>query len=143
MVCNKCGFNFEEGNICPNCNETVENTDVEVVTDPGAGKGKAALILGIVSIALSTVCSLLSCGLTSFPAIVTSIIGMILGSSAKKLSANAGYTNKNAKIGFILSLVVLILGIIGTIVGIIFTAFGGGMSMMANGLASTTPTYYY
>lgn len=119
MICSKCGFIVDDGKFCPNCgtavekevqNETIETSSgADDTVDPGKSKGLISLILGIVSLVLGTICS---CGCASPLTIITSIVGMILGSSANKASISAGFEkNGKGKIGFILSLISLIVSI--------------------------------
>lgn len=66
---------------------------------PKKGFAIASLVLGIVTLVISA---------WGIPAIVTGIIGVVLGSLAKK----AGNTSTMRKVGFILSLIGLILAIV-------------------------------
>lgn len=142
VYCKNCGSEVPTEDVCPNCGTVVKTEQEEVfetsviedssfkanvydstpAVDPGKGKGIAALVLGIVSIVFTTVCCLTCCG---FGSLVTSIIGMVLGSSAKKISAAAGFKNGKAKAGFILSLISLILSILGIIAAIVVVALYG------------------
>lgn len=142
IYCKNCGFEITTGHACPKCGyiDELENNDVFdtsviedssfeakiydtiSVVDPGKGKGIAALVLGIVSIVFSTICCLSCAG---FPSFITSIIGMVLASSAKKISLAAGYKNTNAKTGLILSVVSLIISIFAFVAFLLLFALYG------------------
>ena len=148
VYCKNCGSEVPTEDVCPKCGTVVETEQEEVfetsviedssfeaevydstpAVDPGKGKGIAALLFGIISIVFTTVCCLTCCG---FGSLVTSIIGMVLGSSAKKTSAAAGFKNGKAKTGFILSLVSLIITILVIIAVLIYLIFLGGSGMIS------------
>lgn len=112
MFCKKCGTEFTEGTICPNCGEVLK--PVEPTIDPGNGKGLAAMILGIVSLAATMFASCSPVGL------ITSIIGLALASSANKLSATVGAKNNYASAGKIMSIIGLVLSILSIVLASLF-----------------------
>ena len=164
MICKNCGSNVAEGfTYCTNCGaqmpaaqqpafDPYEDTGVleteapapapaphtapavetpkpaynaapqKTAEDPGKGLGMAALILGIASIVMGSP--------------VASVVGIILGSKAKKKSTEAGYENSLAKIGVILSIVGIVVSIVGIIAGSALGCFSGIMEGMAS-------SYYY
>lgn len=167
MVCKNCGFEYEDEQFCPNCGaaaevaekienepnvtddaaETVtETTVVESVTtdvDPGNGKATASMVLGIVSLVISTVCSC-GCGGINIPiSLITSIIGLVLSSSAKKLSASAGFKNGKANAGFITSIIALILSILSIFFLVIYIIFYGAAALFSAASDPTLYTTYY
>ena len=144
MVCKNCGANNVDGSVfCANCGASLQveeaqtqtytpapdfgtapeiNPTVEVV-DPGKKMGLAAFILGIVSTALSVLCSCV-CGCIGPVALIAGVVGLILSVMAVKKSKAVGIDNKQAKIGFILSAVGVALNLIGFIVSLILSASG-------------------
>lgn len=111
MLCTKCGnpiaadetFCTACGAAAPAAEPVVETTAepvVQAAANPGKGNGLTALILGIVSLSMSVVC-----GYLCIPSLVTGIIGFILGGKALTASAEAGFENKQAKTGKLLSII--------------------------------------
>ena len=110
MLCTKCGnpiaadeaFCTACGAAAPAAEPVAQTTATPVVqaaADPGKGKGLAALILGIASLGLNVV----SCGYSSVFCLVAAIIGFIMAGKAQAASAEAGFENKQAKTGKLLS----------------------------------------
>lgn len=104
------------------------NAYSEAPVDPGKSGGKTALILGIVALALGTICSCLLACLGGIIPLGCAIAGIIVGSQAMKKSQAAGFTNSQAKTGVILSAVaigvIVIFVIINAIVGGVLAASG-------------------
>ncbi len=80
--------------------------------DPGSGKGTASLVLGIVALALGTICSCLLACLGGAIPLTCAIVGIVLGKQAETLSAAEGFENKKAKAGVILSIVAIVIIVI-------------------------------
>ena len=155
MICKVCGIEVESGDVCPACGaslveETVEET-VEVLNideapadvpavDPGAQKGKTALILGIVAIVASVICC--SPFLGGLISLGCAIAAIVLASSAIKMSQEAGYENKNAKIGKILGIITIALAVIGTILSILL-GVGNVLISTLGATSSSSSGYYY
>lgn len=91
--------------------------------DPGKGMGTAALVLGIVSLAVGILCSCLFACLGGFIPLVCGILGIVFGAKASSASKAAGFENKSAKVGLILS----IIGIVMIVIFIIINAIIGSM----------------
>jgi hypothetical protein len=135
MICNNCGCEVN-GEYCNNCGARVDynaelnvdnSVNAEIVTpakDPGKGLGIASLVLGIVAIAFGTICSCLAACLGGFLPLVCGIVGIVLGVLANKKSKQAGFNNKLAKIGMILSIVACAL----IVLFIILNGILGGLS---------------
>ena len=127
MVCKICGANnTDDAKFCANCGEVFENVAAEqaetsfeydpnvasvepdfntttVVTDPGKTFGLISMIIGIVSAVLGVACTCaLGCIGGTFPALV-GVAGFVLGIIGMNKSKQAGFKNKNALIGIILS----------------------------------------
>lgn len=155
MICKVCGIEVESGDVCPACGaslveETVEET-VEVLNideapadvpavDPGAQKGKTALILGIVSLVLNFACCIPGLSL------IAGIVALVFAISASKMSKAAGFDNKNAKIGMILAIIALVLGVIVPILSFVLGIAGGMMTALTesnNVSSSYSGGYYY
>ena len=145
MVCKNCGANNVDGSVfCANCGASLQveeaqaqtytpapdfgtapeiNPTVEVV-DPGKKMGLISLILGIVSVVLGGICSC-SCGcIGGFLPFAAGVAGIILAVLAIKKSKTVGMDNKQAKIGFILSVVGVLTFFIALIFNIILGASG-------------------
>lgn len=137
MKCRVCGTEIAPGDsFCVECGtkvseqapvadekptEQVPMAEVPVVQplteDPGKKQGTVSLVFGIISLVLGASLSF-ACGcLGSMVPIGLAIAGLILGSKGKKASAAAGFENKGAKVGFVLSIVALAVIAVG-----IFTA---------------------
>ena len=117
MTCKNCGMEQEEGvAFCTSCGAPM-TAEVPVpqkpAEDPGKTMGLVSLIVGIASIVLGN--------------FAASVVGIILSSLAQKKSAAAGYQNKSAKIGLILSIVGIVVGIAAFIFGFALGLFGGLM----------------
>ena len=132
MICNHCNQSNPDGAaFCENCGAPltaapVYNVDPQPVVptptytapaadanvDPGKQQGTIALILGIVGLALGTICSCVFSCLGGFIPLVCAIIGVIMGKSAMNKAQAAGFENKNAKIGMILSIVAIVVIVI-------------------------------
>lgn len=155
MVCPFCQAEITaEDKVCPMCgapvNEQAEEkpgvkTEAAVdystvpATDPGKTLGLVGMIMGIASLALGLF-SCCCCGGIFGVAIffVTSIVSLILSIIASKKSAEAGYTNKNAKIGIIVSAIAVGLMLIMLVGMIIYIAIYGlaGLTGMLGELGS-------
>ncbi|MBR6514086.1 MAG: zinc-ribbon domain-containing protein [Clostridia bacterium] len=135
MICKNCGALIEdEITVCPECGTAVEeNEGGEIVAakDPGKALGIISLILGIVGVVASP-CTCTCFG--GFLPFVASIVGIILGVIGGKKSTAAGFSNKLAKIGMILSIVGVVLFVALLIVIIIFNgaSFLTGFAMPSN-----------
>ena len=103
--------------------------------DPGAKKGKIAMILGIVALAMGTICSCTCACLGGILPMAAAIVGIVMGALAMKESKAAGFENKQAKIGLILSIVAIAIIVVFTILNSIL----GGVSSM---LMSSMDSYY-
>ncbi len=134
------------------------------VTYPGKGTGIAAMILGIIALAFSTIfacCGLICLSgnglLFTIPiSFLSGLVGFILAIISKKAAKKAGFKNKMANIGFILSLISLIISVVVFLLIIIavivlLIIFGGAgigdfISSFAERLAYediNNYTYYY
>ena len=76
--------------------------------DPGKNGGLISMILGIVGLALGSICSCLLACLGGILPLACAITGLVLGIQAKKKSAEAGFKNTQAQIGMILSIVAIV-----------------------------------
>lgn len=95
--------------------------------DPGKSGGTISLILGIVGLALGSICSCLLACLGGIIPLGCAITGLILGIQAKKKSEAAGFKNGQAQVGMILSIVAIVVIVLFIIVnailgGIIFAS---------------------
>ena len=93
------------------------------VEDPGQKLGTISLILGIVGLAVGSICSCLFACLGGILPLAAAIVGIVLGKQAQDKSAAAGFENKRAKIGMILSIVATAI----IVVFIIINAIAGGV----------------
>ena len=137
MYCNKCGNNVADGlAYCDVCGAELnadsyadEVLDVSPATDPGKTLGIVALILGIVALLTSFVCTGLC---TFFIPLGCAIAGIIVAVIGMKKSKQAGFKNTLALIGMILSIAGLVIFpisiIIGSIIGIAITPMLNEMS---------------
>ena len=127
MTCPNCGAELQPGaTFCTNCGTAVPVNTCDapaVMDDPGAGTGKVALILGIVSLALNCICACFFSCLGSLPGDICAIIAIIMGVMGMSKSKNAGFQNKSATIGLILGIVALVVAI----VFIVLNAILGGV----------------
>ena len=145
MVCKNCGANNVDNSVfCANCGASLaeetantytptpdfgnagvapEITPTVEAVDPGKKLGLAAFILGIVSTALSVLCSC-ACACMGPVAFIVGVVGIILSVMAVKKSKAVGIDNKQAKIGFILSAVGVLLNIIAFIISLVLSASG-------------------
>ena len=89
-----------------------ESAPVVTVEDPGKQMGLISMILGIVGLALGSICSCLFACLGGFLPLAAAIVGVVLGVKAKAKSAEAGFANKQAQVGVILSIVAIALIVI-------------------------------
>lgn len=155
MFCTKCGAQLEDGaKVCNACGEAIAETNTaseavaeatekvtEVVgtvtnkvdevlkddaNDPGKTLGLVSLILGIVSIALGTVCSCLVACVGGPLSSALSIAGIICGAIGMKKSKDAGFKNTKATVGLILSIVAIVLMVISLILSFVI-GFGAGL----------------
>ena len=142
MVCPFCQAEITANDkVCPMCGAPVneqaeEKPEVKAeavadcsnvsATDPGKTLGLVGMIMGIASLALG----LFSCcccggilGVVIF--LVTSVVSLILSVVAGKKSRAAGFANKNAKIGTIVSAISVGILLIMTVVMIVYIAIYG------------------
>ena len=98
-----------------------EETAVAAV-DPGEGMGKASFVLGIISLAAGAVCSCIAACLGGAAPLICGIVGIVLSIMATNKSKAAGFENKKAKTGLILSIagiaVILVFIVINAILGV-------------------------
>jgi hypothetical protein len=134
-VCSACGAPLTEETVAP----VEEAPAVEVPTvDPGAQKGNIAMILGIVALALGALCSCLAACLGGALPFILAIVGIVMGTMAMKASKEAGFDNKKAKIGLILSIAAIVV----IVIFIILNAILGGI-IGASMAQSSYGSYYY
>ena len=120
MFCNNCNAYIPDGSTyCESCGAPVAATPA---VDPGKQQGTTALVLGIVALSLGTICSCLFACLGGLIPLVCAIIGLVLGKSAMSKSQAAGFENKQAKTGMILSIIAIVI----IVVFIIANAILGG-----------------
>lgn len=128
MYCKNCGNPNAEGRFCDVCGAEITSEPIVVdaqnvvdtenvinntpVVDPGKTLGKIGMILGIIGAILSVVCCIFNVYGICFPFGVAGLILSIIGS---KKSKAVGITNKNAKIGLILSIIALVMYVLMTI----------------------------
>lgn len=131
MICKSCGYENAEGSVfCANCGASMEAPVAEVVADQPyvetpvvAEKKKAepmgiiAMILGILGLLGSTICSCLCGCLGGSPALIMCIAGVVLGIIGLNKSKKQGEKNTMALVGIILSGVGILLFIIFALVG--------------------------
>jgi hypothetical protein len=145
MTCPSCGNAYVEGKFCNVCGadlaaneepviptddtiieQPTEAVDTVPTEDPGKMLGMISLILGIVSLVLGTICSCLAACLGGILPSLIAIAGVVCGILAMNKSKAAGFKNKFAMIGVILSgatIAVVLLFIIGNaILGGVFSA---------------------
>ena len=143
MICKYCGMDVEPAEVCSACGAplTDEEIPAEVpAVDPGAQKGTIALILGIAALALGALCSCLAACLGGILPLGLAIAGIVLGSMAMKASKAAGFDNKKAKIGMILSIAAIVVIVIFIIINAILGGIIGASSVLGS---STSSGYYY
>ena len=149
MICKVCGIEVESGDVCPACGASLVEETVEVLNideapadvpavDPGAQKGNIAMILGIVALALGALCSCLAACLGGALPFILAIVGIVMGTMAMKASKEAGFDNKKAKIGLILSIAAIVV----IVIFIIINAIMGGI-IGASMAQSSSGGYYY
>lgn len=147
MFCSKCGSSLNANGTCPVCSTPVcDPINPQIIfeqppapSNPGKGLGIAAMILGIVSLVLSTVCI---CTCSYFAPIMggfVGLIGLILAIMGKSKSKAAGCSNGMATTGLILSLVSLLIVIVFVVVVVACMIMGIGLSAME----SAGSSYYY
>lgn len=103
--------------VCAQPNNTADtqqpvSASVVTVEDPGKQMGLISMILGIIGLALGSICSCLFACLGGFLPLAAAIVGVVLGVKAKAKSAEAGFANKQAQVGVILSIVAIALIVI-------------------------------
>lgn len=114
MFCNKCGKEIDDGSrFCNHCGATLTPAPAPVQTntapiDPGKSYGDLSYILGIVSLVLS-IGVFCTYGSVNF---IACILGIVFGFVGKSQSEAAGFENKKAKTGILLSFVALGLAIL-------------------------------
>lgn len=119
--------------------ETQINYDIPMdMEDPGKKMGLVGMIMGIASLVLG-LSGCCCCGAVfglAFIALffVTSIVSLILSISASKKSKAAGYTNKNATVGIIVSAIsvgVLLFLLVFAIVYLAIYGMTGGFGLLS------------
>ena len=125
MICSNCGNEFYEGSVCPVCGQAVEEIAPETVTtDPGKTLGIIALVLGIVSLVLGTVCNCFFGCLGGLVPAAIAIAGIVCGALGMKKSKEAGFSNKLALVGLILSIATFVVAFVIFIINAILGAAG-------------------
>ena len=135
--CKKCGQQYPDtSSFCPNCGE---RNDVPAgnpyqpqgynqnMTDPGKGMAVGALVCGIVA------CVLAWFSMINIVALILGVVGLILGSKARKLSMQVGAPTGIATAGLVLAIIGTVLAAIGFLTCTICVLC----------VASTTPVYYW
>lgn len=151
MTCKSCGYENAEGSVfCANCGASMEApVAVEPVVETSyaqpaevvAPKKKAdgmtitALILSIVGLVGNTICSCLCGCLGGSPALIMSIVGLILGIIAMNKSKKNGEKNNMA-------LTAVILSGVGILMFIIFALIGGAISSAIMGSAGMDADFF-
>jgi hypothetical protein len=118
MVCNNCGSELNENNICPNCSTPA--------TDPGKVLGIVGMISGIVAV-LSNACAC-GCGFAALLGGPLSLVGLGISIYAMKKSKAAGFSNGMATAGMITSIVAIVFGVIAAAIAAL-----GSLGMIATG----------
>ena len=147
MYCEKCGSKITGGAFCSTCGapinvkapyssqHEIENISAEiqhvdkVSGDPGKAMGTAALVLGIVGVAIGTVCSCMFACLGGIIPLACAIVGLVLGCKAMKQSKLAGYNNMKAMTGVILSIVAIVVVVVFICINALFGFYGGLSSL--------------
>ena len=148
MICPNCGAEAGTGAFCTSCGAKMPENAQPVYQAPETnynnpavnpapaynaydaapaqpkknGTSTAALVLGIVGVAGNTILGCLCGCLGSFPTIICSIIGLVLGIKAKNEAAARGETDSKAKTGVILCIVALVLAVVITIINAVLGA---------------------
>lgn len=135
-ICNKCGFQFDDGNFCPNCgNKIIYQESVSFVPNynyiqndqnfnvqqplPKRGMGIASMILGVCSIL-----SLITCYTYGVvPQFIFGVISLIFAIISKSSAAKVNRSNGFAKAGLILSIVSLSIFLLLVTIGFIVIFF--------------------
>ena len=86
--------------------------------DPGLSLGKISLVLGIIALVSGTICSCIFACLGGSLPFVCAVVSIVISILALNKSKDAGFTNKKATTGLILSIATII-------VIIIFVIFNG------------------
>lgn len=94
------------------------------IEDPGKGMGTAAFVLGIVSLSVGTICTCFLWYLGGFLPLIAAIVGIVMGKMAMNKSAAAGFENKKAKTGMILSIVATIVIVVFCLLWVALIALG-------------------
>ena len=156
MICKFCGMDVEPAEVCSACGaplteETVApveeapiaETPAEEVpadvpaVDPGAQKGTIALILGIAALALGALCSCLAACLGGILPFILAVVGIVMGSLAMKASKEAGFDNKKAKIGLILSIAAIVVIVFFIIINAVLGGIMGAASVLGSSSSSS------
>ena len=154
MICKNCGATLAPNTVfCTHCGAKVETetqqpastpvteqtfeTQIEQpAVDPGKTKGTLALVFGIIAIAGGAICSCFFACLGGFVPLIFGVLGIVFGIMGNNASKAAGFENKSAKIGMILSIVGIALIILFIIVNAIIGAVSAAGSSFSN-------SYYY
>lgn len=139
MICPQCGAELQPGTtFCTNCGCAI-NAQVSAypAVDPQQEaclkKGKTAMILGIVGIAASLLCSCLG-----VPGLVCAVIAIVMAVQARNEAQALGINNSNATVGLVLGVVTIVLSILGLVVG----CFSGFLSGFMQAIMEQNVDYY-
>ena len=131
MICKRCNQDNEPGALnCSYCGASLYSAPL---ADPGKAMNLISMILGIVALAMGSICSCAFACLGGFVPMILAAVAIILGIIGMKKSRNAGFYNNQGKIGMILGIVALV--VIFAFIGM--NAFMGAME------AVSTPSYGY
>lgn len=93
----------------PVVNNNTNTNNATPAQDPGDKQGNIALILGIIALALGSLCSCLFACLGGIAPLGCGIAGVIIGLKAMNASKAAGFKNNKALVGLILSIVAIVI----------------------------------
>ena len=139
MLCNNCGnLLADDAAFCNACGASTnpapepqqptyappQPTYVPTLEDPGKGMGTAALVLGICGLSLGVLCTCFLWYVGGFLPLIAAVVGIILGKMGMNKSAAAGFENKRAKTGMILSIVAVIVIVVFCLLWIGLIALG-------------------
>lgn len=124
VFCNACGASTAPDPVPSAPQQPVYTPTVE---DPGKTYGTAAFVLGIVSLCVGTVCSCLMAFLGGILPLIAAIVGVVMGKMGMNKSAAAGFENKKAKNGMIMSIVAIAVIVVFIILNAILGAILGSV----------------
>lgn len=137
--CDQCGSVLDKGasntnnqNFVKEESVSTESTESTVPTepvvprvvmteDPGKNNGMIGMILGIAALVIGPILSCICFCLGSIFPIGLAVGGIVVSKMAEKTSKEAGFENKNAKYGFILSIAAIAVSIIVPILYFVFS----------------------